>query len=466
MTRRAFRLMAGSVLTIPLAVVAGCGAKSEKTVEGSTPEVKSVSVTVADIEHRAVERTVEAVGTLKGWEEVTVGAKRGGRVLKVLKDIGDTVKPGEPLVELETVDAKLAVLQAETLYLAELARLGISRQQAEDYIKRFGLGEELIRGDEVDKIIRALPGVIQTEVAVEKALQYLTRQRQLNTRGAGTVQELQNFENDYNGAVASRDNAIVTARNVIANALATRVSLDVAKQTLADMVMKAPVPTGLPKEAESGEPVVYAITRRPVHEGQMVKEGDPLFDLVIQRPLRFWANVPERFTPEIEVGQEVRLSVASRPGEPYQGSVARINPSVDPISRTFQVEAIVPNATGQLRPGGFAKASILTKRDSEAIVVASESVVKYAGVTKIFILDGAKARAVEVVTGLEGRDWIEVQGDLPTQGKVVTSGQSMLANGTPIVIREEVAAEPNPADAEEPLVAPANAEPPAPKPGA
>lgn len=458
MTRRSSRLLAGAFIAIPLGLASGCGAKAEKTAEGATALVKPVSVTVAEIEHRPVERTVDVVGTLKGWEEVTIGAKKAGRVLKVLKDIGDTVKPGEPLVELETVDAKLAVLQAETRYLAELARLGITRQQAEDYVNRLGFGEALIRGDEVAKIINKLPGVIQTDVAVEKSLQNLNRQRQLNARGAGTTQDLQNYENDYNGAVAAHDNAVVTARNVIAMALNTRVNLDVAQQTLADMLVKAPVPTNLPKDADAAGPVLYAITKRPVHEGQMVKEGDPLFDLVIQRPLRLWANIPERFTPEIEVGQEVRVIVASRPGEAFKGVLARINPSVDPVSRTFQVEAIVPNTAGLLRPGGFAKASILTKRDSEAIVVASESVVKYAGVTKIFIVEGTSARAIPVETGLEGKGWIEVQGDLPTQGKVVTSGQSMLANGTPILIRDEGKTPEKPAEAvspEKPVAKPA-----------
>ena len=66
-------------------------------------------MTVAPLEHRTVERTVDVVGTPQGWEQVTVGTKRTGRVVKVLHDMGDRVKPGEPLVELEPVDAELAI---------------------------------------------------------------------------------------------------------------------------------------------------------------------------------------------------------------------------------------------------------------------------------------------------------------------------------------------------------------------
>ena len=170
----------------------------------------------------------------------------------------------------------------------------------------------------------------------------------------------------------------------------------------------------------------------------MVKEGDALFELIIEKPLRLWANVPERFTPEVAVGQEVKLTVSSRPDEVFVGKVARINPSVDSMSRTFQVEAVVPNTKGFLRPGGFVKASIVTKTDSEAAVVPLESVVKFAGVTKIFVVEGDKARAIPVEAGLEGKDWIEVTGSLPTQAQVVTSGQGMLADGTPVTIRTQV----------------------------
>ena len=78
-------------------------------------------VTVAAIERKTVERTVEVVGTLKGWEEVTIGAKKTGRVVKILNDMGDRVDPGQPLVYLEDIDARLAVEQAERKLVADLA---------------------------------------------------------------------------------------------------------------------------------------------------------------------------------------------------------------------------------------------------------------------------------------------------------------------------------------------------------
>ena len=96
----------------------------------------------------------------------------------------------------------------------------------------------------------------------------------------------------------------------------------------------------------------------------MLKQGDAVAELVIENPLRLWANVPERYTADVKVGQAVRRHRRRRiPGTTFEGKVARINPTVDPASRTFQVEALVPNNRGLLRPGGFAKASIVIERE-------------------------------------------------------------------------------------------------------
>lgn len=411
----------------------GCGPKAAKMAV-EDPKTKPVPVTVAAVVRRPVARTIGIVGTLRGMEEVVVGAKKGGRVLRYFHDIGDKVNPGEPLVELDPVDGKLAVLQAESRYLGELVKLGVTRQQAESFLAKHGFTERVLRGEEADKLIREVPAVVQAFVMADKAQQNLTRQRRLISRNAGTDQELQNFENDSKAADAQRDNAVLSARTVIANALSSKVSLDVAKQALSDLIVRAPEPTNMPKAP--AVPVAYAITRREVAEGQYLKDGEAVYSLVIADPLRLRANVPERFSAEVEVGQAVTLRCAGRPEE-FAGTLSRINPSVDPLSRTFQVEATIPNPKNYLRPGGFAKAEVTTRLDDQATVVPIESIVRYAGVTKIFLVEGGKSRTVTVETGLEGRDWVEVIGSIPEGSRVVTTGQSRLAEGTPVAVRED-----------------------------
>ena len=420
---------------IPLALaLSGCGPRAgEKSLQANvTP--RAIPVTVAPVEHRSVERTVEVVGTLKGWEEVHVGAKKGGRVLKILHDMGDRVHPGETLVAIDTIDAKLAWSQAQSRYLAELARLGITQKQADELLERIGLTEQLLVGDEATKLIEQTPAMVQASVAVEKAQTVMARLSNLYRRNAGSLEEYQNGENDLKAAKAARDTAIATARNVIATAVTSKVAIDVAEQALQDLTIRVPAPTKYP-EGMDASTLNYAITKRSVAEGQILKDGDVVMDLVIESPLKLWANVPERHGSDVALGQPVRVSVASHPGRVFAGKVARINPSVDPVSRTFQVEVILPNEERLLRPGGFAKGSIVTDLHSQASVVPVESVVKFAGVTKLFVIEGGKSRAINIETGREGSGWIEVATPLPEGAQVVTEGWSRLADGTPVAIQ-------------------------------
>ena len=108
-------------------------------------------------------------GTLKGWEDVKVGAEKSGRVVKVLHDVGDRVKPGEPLVELEAINADLAVRQAEQRLISELAKLGTAR---------------IAQGD--ISTFRSFRPCEQAQVAVDRAEQKFAREQRLAEKKVNT----------------------------------------------------------------------------------------------------------------------------------------------------------------------------------------------------------------------------------------------------------------------------------------
>jgi RND family efflux transporter MFP subunit len=174
------------------------------------------------------------------------------------------------------------------------------------------------------------------------------------------------------------------------------------------------------------------------------------FRLVMENPLRLLATVPERHIGEVQMPgpsrepQRVEMSVEAYPGEVFHGRISRVNPTVDRANRTFQIEVLVPNKLHRLRAGGFAKAAIFTREQAGVPTVPEESLVRFAGVTKIFVVREGKARAVPVQTGVRleaadgrrSRRWIEVSGELRPGEPVVTSGQSQIAEGTPVRVRK------------------------------
>ena len=412
--RAARRWSAWWLLVAMIATLPGCSRDTGGKDESG--QAKAVPVTVAAVEFRPVETTIDVVGSLKGWEDIKIGTKKTGRVIKTLHDVGDRVKPGELLVQLETVNVDLAIQQAEKRLLTELAKLGLTKPPAPDFD------------------VARIPSVVQSRVAVARMQQHFEREQTLLERKVSTLETYQNAEFDLNEAQAAAESALLTARATLANALASQVELDVARQDKTDMEIRAPEPSRAPQGIH--EPIVYAITKRSVAEGQMLREGDAVMELVIENPLRLWTTAPERFSPDIHAGQEVRVHVASHLGRNFAGRVAWVNPAIDPISRTFQVEVAVPNDERLLRPGGFAKAAIVTRDKIERTVVPVEAIVRYAGVTKVFVARDGQAVDVPVATGIEGAGWMEVTGEIQPGAQVVVSGQSQLADGTPILVRD------------------------------
>jgi RND family efflux transporter MFP subunit len=157
------------------------------------------------------------------------------------------------------------------------------------------------------------------------------------------------------------------------------------------------------------------------------------FRLVIDHALKLGVAIPEKHSPEVVVGQPVEVRVEAYPGQVFAGAVARISPTVDTTNRTFGVVIGVRNGDGKLKAGGFATAEIVVRSD-QVVTVPPEALVQFAGVNKVFVVEGDRARVVEVTVGTRDKEWVEV-GGLPAGTKVVTSGQTQLVDGSPIRVK-------------------------------
>jgi len=160
-----------------------------------------------------------------------------------------------------------------------------------------------------------------------------------------------------------------------------------------------------------------------------------MFRVVDDDPLKFRAAVPERFVGDIKVGQKVAVTVEAYP-DAFPGTVARINPQIDPANRTFQVEILVSNEKEMLRPGGFARGRVQTRMQPDVVFVPQESVVTFAGVNKVFTIKDGKAAEVGVELGDRDGDEVEVLKGLKGNESVVVSGTSKLATGVPVEVKQ------------------------------
>jgi RND family efflux transporter MFP subunit len=281
-----------------------------------------------------------------------------------------------------------------------------------------------------------LPTVIRARERMNNTRLRYERARSLARSGGVTPEELGDRTAEFHAADAEYHDQLLMARSLIATVEMKREALAIARQQLRDMEVKVPAPQQRVPGMKQG--VTYVVSQRAVSEGSFVKTGTEVCKLVIDRMLKLRVLVPERHSNEIERGQKVQVTTAAHP-QPITGVVARINPTVDPVNRTFQVEIEVPNAEGKLKPGSFAKAAILTSLDSNVATVPLEALTTFAGITKIFVIENGHAKEVRVALGVQNTEWIEVADPpLPRGASVVLSGQSALADGTPIAVRRRI----------------------------
>jgi len=403
-------------------LIAGCQ-PTEPTAKAERTALPTVTITTAPVTLRDVPRTLMLVGTLAGSEELTLSPKVDGRVLRIRADIGDLVYPGEVLLELDPVDLKLEVDAAKRGFEAELARLGLTALPTGEFL------------------VEEVPTVQRAEVILESGRREMARIKMLAGNGSLSRREIDAAEQEFNGAVAAKRDAVTQAKALLASARLRNSNLEAAEQRLRDAVVIAPpVPVAEAWGAVSGAaftPIRYAVSARMVSEGEMLRSNPVTnaFKLVLDYTLKLRAQVPEQYTPDVRIGQPVQVKVEAYPTVNFPGRISRINPTIDPQTRTFSVEISIPNSAGKLKAGGFARAFLTTRIDDGVRTVPPQAIVSFAGISKVFIIESNVAKAVEISLGTRDQDWVEVLGPLPPTAVVAISGFSQLVEGSPVTVR-------------------------------
>ncbi|MBL1216458.1 MAG: efflux RND transporter periplasmic adaptor subunit [Planctomycetes bacterium] len=135
--------------------------------------------------------------------------------------------------------------------------------------------------------------------------------------------------------------------------------------------------TQLEQEEESAERfTVYAplggvITERMATEGQYVTTGQPIYKVADLSTVWLHLEAYESQLGWLRYGQDVEFTTEAYPGEAFHGRITFINPVLDQDTRTTRVRVNVPNDTGRLKPGMFARAVVRAKMGTTGVVFDS-----------------------------------------------------------------------------------------------
>ena len=406
--------------------------KTDSSKSGFIPKPTAlVPVSVGKIVSRTLSKNFKTTGSFKGLETIAVIPKVEGRVSKVFHDIGDEVYPGEPLLSIDETDLKLVVNEAKKSLELEMAKLGLSVLPDEKFV------------------VTNLPMVAKAAILEKNAVNKLDRLRRIGT--ASSIEDREQAETESKVSKVNLDNAILEVNTALANVRYKQALLSTAEQKLSDTRVLVPVvknPGGGDYSnfiSLLGGKTPFIVYSKGISEGEMVHLNpmEPLYRLTLDRVLKLQVSLPEKELSQLKLGQKASIIVEAYPGRIFIGSVVRIYPTVDPLSRTFQLEIVVINASRELKPGFFAKVSIEVDKSSDVLTVPEESVVSFAGVNKVFRVEADKVKQVEVKLGQrltvsngnQIENWVEVSGLLKVGDLIVVSGQNSLAENSSIKIR-------------------------------
>jgi RND family efflux transporter MFP subunit len=159
------------------------------------------------------------------------------------------------------------------------------------------------------------------------------------------------------------------------------------------------------------------ITQRNIDIGSLVtagsasggSAGQPLFRIEAVDPIRVFVQVPQAFALSVKQAEAASVSVRQLPGRAFEGHVTRTAGTLDPAARTLTVEMDVPNPTGELLGGMFARVTITASLSHRVVRVPSSAVITDARGVHVATVDGAgQVHLVAVVPGLDDGREIEL----------------------------------------------------------
>jgi RND family efflux transporter MFP subunit len=319
--------------------------------------------------------SIEAVDRLQLVPRVT------GRLEKLHVKTGDSVTRGQLIATLEHQ-------QQDALIGATEAQVASARADAE-----------------------------RARAEMSNAKTNLDRFERLLNEGFSTQQQYDSMSTAYASSRASYNAAVAKERQAAAE-------LQRVRATRQDYIIYSPLDGTVMSD--------YSLT-----SGTMISPNSPIVDIADLRRLKASLRIPELKIFAIIPGMDVILRFDALPDEEFHGQVTRVDPFVDPSTRTSAVEIELDNeATGnRLRPGMFGQAAIVEREFKNAILVPVNAVQTGDNGTFVFLESDGEAHMRLVTTGMRQGNYLHVTDGLTSGDQVIVFGGANLNDGDRVTIQ-------------------------------
>jgi membrane fusion protein, heavy metal efflux system len=340
-------------------------------------------LSIVDVELCSFPSRKSAVGQIAFNEDAstTVLAPFSGRVTRLIAKVGDEVKRGDPLFEIDSPEA----VQAQT------------------------------------DLIAAVQGLEKGRSQMALALSIAERQAGLYAVKATSQRELEQAQTDRTSAqtdVRTAEGILTAARNRLRILGRSKAEVErVERERSIDPLITVTAPIG------------GTVIARKVGPGQYVRSdsGDQLYAIADLTTMWVKASVPESDIPLVRIGQEIEVSVAAILGRSFKARVIAIGAATDPVTRRVPVRSEIPNPDGVLKSEMFATFKIATGHGELAPGIATEAVMRDGDVTTVWVERAPMLfERRRVSLGLEEGGQVAVREGLKPGERVVGRGALLL----------------------------------------
>lgn len=367
--------------TISLAVVVAVvwlalfGRSEASKPRETTLPVAEPTVSIAVAQRGKADQQLELPGNIKAFEEAPIYARVSGYVKSWRADIGDKVKAGQLLAEIETPELDQQLRQAEENLGQVKAKLNLARITAERYTAL--LKDDAVSQQEVDQWA--------ADYEARKA-DYAAAQAEVSR-----LRELKSFQKVYapfSGTIGAR-NLDKAARGALIDA------------------------------------------------GSRDASGW-LYKLYQTDPLRIYISVPQNYMPLIKQGISAAILVREYPDRKFGGKVTRTSETLDPSSRTLLTEVQVRNLDGALRPGMYATIQFKLVQPEPPIIVPGLAVLSGGEGSRVAVVDERGiVHMRKVQLGRDFGKSVEVLSGVSQGERLVMSPSDILQDGTKVRIADQ-----------------------------
>ncbi len=409
----------GTVAMVLLSFFAGIASGHSAPAAEAPANARPVSAAAtATVTRTSLRQVVRAPARIAAGREVEVKGKIGGQIIEMPVDVGDTVKTGDLLVQLDPADEQQKVRQAETRLAVEEADHAYAKESLA--IAEATLAIELRKATDSLKVAEsnAVHERGKTDRMRELLKENLCSQEEFDGAAVATVQVEAALESCRTrmDELKIQERALNLNRQSVkkeaADVACTEIALAMAKDNVRAMRIIAP---------RDG-----TITRRTVQVGQIItpvsggpSDGTSLLVLADFSRLFAVAPVKEQSVGLIQTGLPAVITVEALPGRRFNGRVVQVAPGgkTKDGAVTYEVKIEILEPTG-LKPEMSAVAEIVIDEQKVVLAVPGTAIRNTVDGARVEVLRDGKATGRTVRTGRTGERLVEIRDGL-TEGEIV-----------------------------------------------